>query len=341
MKKFLFLIVSVLFLLVACSTGDADTKDDKKKSHKLKASNKMKNFKIGQVIDADSVDVKLDKVEYVNNYDEYSAPENGKAVKVYLKFKNNNDDQVLMDSSDFSMKVKNENYEQWYGNEDSHDGFTHQLNKGNTGSGYITYDVPDSENYTLEMDASPKFANVKAKWEIKKSDIKGDSNANNSTNTSNSNSDSDAQATDTSTDDEEDSDSESDEITFTAEEYNDLVDEYNSLTDGEKMDHVTREVTEIEYTQLEERIEKLYEQQADDADKEYQKEMDEIDKQEKEAEEQQAKEDKEFEEQQEKEEQEYQKELDEEAKQEAEDEKTEKEAEEQQEKENEETEEQL
>ncbi|MDT3959908.1 DUF4352 domain-containing protein [Staphylococcus kloosii] len=340
MKKILFMIVSVLFLLVACSTGDADTdsKDDKKKSDKLKASNKMKTFKIGQVIDADGVDIKLDKVEYVTNYDEYSAPENGKAVKVYLKFKNNNDDQVLMDSSDFTMKVNNENYEQWYGNEDVHDGFTHQLNKGNTASGYITYDVPDSNTYTLEMDASPKFANVKAKWEIKKSDIKGASNSNHSTN---ENSNDDVTTTNSTVDNEEESDSDSDEITYTAEEYNDLVDEYNGLTDGEKMDHVTREVTEIEYTQLEDRIEKLYDQQADEADKEYQKEMDELDKQEKADEEQQAKEDKEFEELQKKEEEEYQKELDEEAKQEAEDEKAEKAADEQQEKEDKQMEEQL
>ena len=47
----------------------------------------MKNFKIGQVVDADGVDVKLAKVEYVNNYDEYSEPENGRVIKVYLKFK--------------------------------------------------------------------------------------------------------------------------------------------------------------------------------------------------------------------------------------------------------------
>lgn len=312
MKKVLFLLISVLFLLAACSTGDADTKGDEEESNKLKASDKMKTFKIGQVIDADGVDVKLDKVEYVTNYDEFSAPENGVVIKVYLKFKNNNDDQVLMDSTDFSMKVNNENYEEWFGNDDPNYGFSHQLNKGNTGSGYITYDVPDSDTYTLEMDASPKFANVKAKWEIKKSDIKGDSSSNNNTNTAVTNDD--VQTEDTSTDEEEVDDSD-DEITFTAEEYNDLVDEYNELTDGEKMDHVSREVTEIEYTQLEERVEKLYEQEADKADEEYQAEMEEQEKEfedrEKELEEQeQALEDKQAEEdaQQEKEEAEQEKE---------------------------------
>ena len=30
-------------------------------------------------------------------------------LKVHLKFKNNNEDQVLMDSTDFTMKADNEN----------------------------------------------------------------------------------------------------------------------------------------------------------------------------------------------------------------------------------------
>ena len=49
--------------------------------------------------------------------------------------------------------------------------------------------------------------------------------------------------------------------------YNDLVDEYNSLTDGEKMDHVDHDVLEIEYTQLEDRIEALYDKQIEEEDK--------------------------------------------------------------------------
>ena len=43
--------------------------------------------------------------------------------------------------------------------------------------------------------------------------------------------------------------------------YNALVDEYNSLTDGEKMNHVSKGVLEIEYDQLEARVEALYEKE--------------------------------------------------------------------------------
>ncbi len=304
MKKLLFLAVLIICILAGCNTEGKETKSDRKEDNKSKATNTMKNFKIGQVVDADGVDVKLAKVEYVNNYDEYSEPENGRVIKVYLKFKNNNEDQVLVDSTDFSMKVNGENYQEWYGESEGDSGFSHQLNKGNTGSGMITYDVPENDTYTLEMDATPNFENIKAKWNIKKEDIKEASNqqTSNSVSASNDNESTSetADAEKTDTEKEDDESDESDEITYPAEMYNTLVDEYNELTDGEKMDHVDHEVLEIEYDQLEARVDELYnkkmeeedqafeeemkkqdeayEKEMDEIDKEYEEEMDEIDK---------------------------------------------------------------
>lgn len=301
MKKLLFLAVLIICILAGCNTEGKETKSDRKEDNKSKATNTMKNFKIGQVVDADGVDVKLAKVEYVNNYDEYSEPENGRVIKVYLKFKNNNEDQVLVDSTDFSMKVNGENYQEWYGGSEGDSGFSHQLNKGNTGSGMITYDVPENDTYTLEMDATPNFENIKAKWNIKKEDIKEASNqqTSNSVSASNDN-ESTSETADAEKTDTEKEDDESDEITYPAEMYNTLVDEYNELTDGEKMDHVDHEVLEIEYDQLEARVDELYnkkmeeedqafeeemkkqdeayEKEMDEIDKEYEEEMDEIDK---------------------------------------------------------------
>ncbi|MBM9448065.1 RNA-binding protein [Staphylococcus cohnii] len=301
MKKLLFFAVLIICILAGCNTEGKETKSDRKEDNKSKATNTMKNFKIGQVVDADGVDVKLAKVEYVNNYDEYSEPENGRVIKVYLKFKNNNDDQVLVDSTDFRMKVNGENYQEWYGESEGDSGFSHQLNKGNTGSGMITYDVPENDTYTLEMDATPNFENIKAKWNIKKEDIKEASNqqTSNSVSASNDN-ESTSETADAEKTDTEKEDDESDEITYPAEMYNTLVDEYNELTDGEKMDHVDHEVLEIEYDQLEARVDELYnkkmeeedqafeeemkkqdeayEKEMDEIDKEYEEEMDEIDK---------------------------------------------------------------
>lgn len=281
MKKLLFLAVLIICILAGCNTEGKETKSDRKEDNKSKATNTMKNFKIGQVVDADGVDVKLAKVEYVNNYDEYSEPENGRVIKVYLKFKNNNEDQVLMDSSDFSMKVNNENYQEWFGNDDTNAGFSHQLNKGNTGSGYITYDVPDSDNYTLEMDATPKFNNVKAKWEIKKTDIKEASVANSNESNDEAETDTNVESEDSEEPkitDEDSEDTESEETGYSAEMYNALVDEYNALTDGEKMNHVDDDVLEIEYDQLEARVDALYDKKMDEEDKALEEEMEQEDK---------------------------------------------------------------
>lgn len=60
-------------------------------------------------------------------------------------------------------------------------------------------------------------------------------------------------------------------MTYPAYMYNALVDEYNSLTDGEKMNHVSKGVLEIEYDQLEARVEALYEKENAKAEKEYEK----------------------------------------------------------------------
>src|SRR5699024_3216554 len=54
-------------------------------------------------------------------------------------------------------------------------------------------------------------------------------------------------------DEEASDDEEFDMDGWSAESYNELVDEYNDLTDGEKMDHVDDDVSNIEYEQLEER----------------------------------------------------------------------------------------
>ncbi|QQM14777.1 hypothetical protein CPT_MarsHill_243 [Staphylococcus phage MarsHill] len=65
--------------------------------------------------------------------------------------------------------------------------------------------------------------------------------------------------TETIEDEEYSEDEKYDTSGWSAETYNELVDEYNILTNGEKMDHVERDVSDIEYEQLEERVADLEE----------------------------------------------------------------------------------
>ncbi|MCH4475854.1 hypothetical protein [Staphylococcus haemolyticus] len=93
MKRLFFISIIFLVFLGRCSFSDnKDKAEGEKANNKAKATDKMKKFKIGQVVDADGVDIKVVKAEFVDNHDEYSAPVNGKALRVYIKFRNNNDD---------------------------------------------------------------------------------------------------------------------------------------------------------------------------------------------------------------------------------------------------------
>lgn len=175
-KKVKGALISTIILFVVglvCFVGAIATIPSGSNDNSENTSDTDKPFKVGETVKADGVDVTLTKAEFItpSEEDDAGAPDNGKALKVYFKFKNNNDDQVLVQDNDFGIKVDGENYENWYGNGDTNDGFSHQLNKDNTGSGYITYDVPDSDKYTLEMDFMANLDTVKAKWNINKSDI--------------------------------------------------------------------------------------------------------------------------------------------------------------------------
>lgn len=168
--------VIIIFLFIAID----DEIDEKEQLHK--ASKQISNniYELGDTVKDDGVEITLVKAEFVKPTDDLDfPPNNGKALKVYFKFKNNNEEQVLIQNDAFSMKVNGENYQEWFGNSDMAVGFSHQLNKDNTGSGYIVYDVPDNDKYTLEMNFMPNIETIQAKWEINSSSISTVNNTSN------------------------------------------------------------------------------------------------------------------------------------------------------------------
>lgn len=165
-------IVVIFALTGAFFKGVDEELNGTQNEQKEREKTANKTFKVGDSIKGEGVTYTLDSVEHADTSSEYaSEPDNGNALKVNLSFKNENDQQILVDSTDFSIKVDGENYEEWYGSDDTNAGFSHQLNKNNTASGYIYYDVPESDEYTLELNAMPNFNEVKGKWKINKSDI--------------------------------------------------------------------------------------------------------------------------------------------------------------------------
>lgn len=134
-------------------------------------TNEKKTLKIGDQLTVGKVNVTVEKAEFVQPEDEYSAPDNGNILKVYYKFKNNSNEQILVSDADFLLSIDGETQQEFYLMDDMQSGFTDQLNKGNTSSGYVYYDVPNANEYKIEMDFMPFIDSYKADWIINKSDI--------------------------------------------------------------------------------------------------------------------------------------------------------------------------
>ncbi|RIN74768.1 hypothetical protein BU015_11275 [Staphylococcus simulans] len=60
MKRLWFLMISVLFLLAACSGAKSEEKTEGTEE-RGKATEEMKTFRVGQIVDADGVDVRVVK----------------------------------------------------------------------------------------------------------------------------------------------------------------------------------------------------------------------------------------------------------------------------------------
>ncbi|WP_412518690.1 DUF4352 domain-containing protein [Staphylococcus simulans] len=260
MHKLWFIVISALFLLAGCF-GLKSQDQTEETIKKDKATDQMQTFKIGQIVDADGVDVQVIKAEYINNYSAIDAPKNGKALQVTLKFKNNNKDKVTVDSTAFTMNIRGETYPDWIGSNHSEGAFTHQLSHGKTAIETVTFDVPEAKVYTLEMDAQFKKKIVKGKWNIHQAMIKKGAHQNDTN-----------QATTSDTKEKHTKKaSKEKDYPYSADEYNGLVDLYNTFTKGERMNHVTRGVTNKEYNDLADRVDKLLADYGEDLEAAYQK----------------------------------------------------------------------
>lgn len=173
-------VVGLVCLISSIAVSVSDEDDDytvngNKTSNSSKSENesdnKNKTLNIGDTIRLGGVDVKVAKAEFVQPDSEYSEPEKGKILKVTYEFKNNGDDQILADSSDFNITANSNTQKNFYGMDDTNDGFTEFLNKGNSISGYEYYDVPQADEYKAELNFDPGLETYKANWIIKSSDI--------------------------------------------------------------------------------------------------------------------------------------------------------------------------
>ena len=132
----------------------------------------LKNIKLGDKIIVDGLEVTVTKAEVVQPDDGYSYSQNGKILKVTYKFKNLEKDKKLIDNSNFQLTIGGAVQPQFNGMKDNKGGFQHQLDKDDSKSSYLYYDVADADKYDVKMNYETSKKTYNANWRINDKDIK-------------------------------------------------------------------------------------------------------------------------------------------------------------------------
>lgn len=132
----------------------------------------LKNIKLGDKIIVDGLEVTVTKAEVVQPDDGYSYSQNGKILKVTYKFKNLEKGKKLIDNSNFQLTIDDEVQPQFNGMKDNKGGFQHQLDKGESKTSYLYYDVAESDKYEVKMNYETSKKTYNANWRINDKDIK-------------------------------------------------------------------------------------------------------------------------------------------------------------------------
>ncbi|WP_204236840.1 hypothetical protein [Mammaliicoccus sciuri] len=132
----------------------------------------LKNIKLGDKIIVDGLELTVTKVEVVQPDDGYSYSQNGKILKINYKFKNLEKGKKLIDNSNFQLTIDDEVQPQFNGMKDNKGGFQHQLDKGESKTSYLYYDVAESDKYEVKMNYETSKKTYNANWRINDKDIK-------------------------------------------------------------------------------------------------------------------------------------------------------------------------
>lgn len=132
----------------------------------------LKNIKLGDKIIVDGLELTVTKAEVVQPDDGYYYSQNGKILKVTYKFKNLEKGKKLIDNSNFQLTIDDEVQPQFNGMKDNKGGFQHQLDKGESKTSYLYYDVAESDKYEVKMNYETSKKTYNANWRINDKDIK-------------------------------------------------------------------------------------------------------------------------------------------------------------------------
>ncbi|WP_239750510.1 DUF4352 domain-containing protein [Mammaliicoccus sp. H-M34] len=136
------------------------------------SSTVTRNTTVGNSISAIGTKITVEKAEFVEPTNKYSKPSKDKILKVSYKLDNVNNSSLIVGDTNFGITADGSRVSKFYGMDDENDGFSFSLKPGESDTGYAYYDVPEADQYDVQLQLRSSDKRYKMKWEIDEDDIK-------------------------------------------------------------------------------------------------------------------------------------------------------------------------
>ncbi|WP_426392376.1 DUF4352 domain-containing protein [Mammaliicoccus sciuri] len=127
---------------------------------------------VGNGISAIGTKITVERAEYVNPPSDGTKPLKDKILKVNYKLENINNSSLIVGDANFGVTADGSRVSKYYGMNDKNDGFSFSLKPGESDTGYVYYDVPEADQYDVQLQLRSSDKRYKMKWEIDKDDVK-------------------------------------------------------------------------------------------------------------------------------------------------------------------------
>jgi Domain of unknown function (DUF4352) len=127
-----------------------------------------KVWKVGETISINGLEITITSAKYTPPA-EYSEPEKGKIITLEVIAKNNSEENVYVDNTEFTISDAEGNmHEQYYGYDYN---FSNEVKVGKQYSGKIAFDVPESDYYEIYYEPSFSWDNGEIKFKVTKEEL--------------------------------------------------------------------------------------------------------------------------------------------------------------------------
>lgn len=154
------------------STTEESTTEEKTDEDDNDSSIIDRQTSVGNGISAIGTKITVEKAEFVTPPSDGTKPLKDKILKVNYKLENINNSSLIVGDANFGVTADGSRVSKYYGMNDKNDGFSFSLKPGESDTGYVYYDVPEADQYDVQLQLRSSDKRYKMKWEIDKDDVK-------------------------------------------------------------------------------------------------------------------------------------------------------------------------